>query len=148
MLNMFKSNRNQKRDSNLNCKVIHYSELSEILSIFSEEEKIMITREPPKEETNTIYFWLSKVEHPNAISPTKLYILEEAVRAALKDNKGKVIIFDAFEYIKVENGTTAALRFVGKLRDMALLSNSKFVISVSDALDEREKAFLKRIIDE
>lgn len=108
---------------------------------------VWITRKPPNGDSGEkIHIWISKVEHPAAVHPSRLYVIEESLRKNLQPNS--VIVFDAFEYIKVEQGTEAALRFVGKLRDIALLKSSRFVVSASDALDRRERALLQRIVEE
>ncbi|WP_084593953.1 DUF835 domain-containing protein [Palaeococcus ferrophilus] len=108
---------------------------------------VWITRSPPNDESREkVHIWISKVEHPKAVHPSRLYVIEESLRRSLQPNS--VIVFDAFEYIKVEQGTEAALRFVGKLRDLALMKSSKFVVSASDALDKRERVLLKRIVEE
>lgn len=108
---------------------------------------VWITRKPPTEESRgKVHIWISKVEHPKAIHPSRTYVIEETLRRNLNPNS--VVVFDAFEYLKVEQGTEAALKFVGKLRDITILNSSKFVVSVSDALDRREKVLLKRIVEE
>lgn len=129
------------------CEVIDHTEVDSIYSKIK-DRAIMISRKPPRREKET-YFWISKVEHPKAIHPSQLYIIEESVKKHLQNSRDKkVVIFDAFEYIKIEQGPESAYKFVGKLRDIALLSGSKFIVSISDALDEKEKTLLKRIVED
>ncbi|WP_456321549.1 DUF835 domain-containing protein [Palaeococcus sp. (in: euryarchaeotes)] len=129
------------------CEIIDHRDVERIYSRM-EDKAIIITRKPPRREKET-YFWISKVEHPKAIHPSQLYIIEENVRKHLqKSRNNEVVIFDAFEYIKIEQGSESAYKFVGKLRDLTILSGSKFIVSISDALDEKEKALLKRIIED
>ncbi len=58
-----------------------------------------------------------------------------------------IIVLDAFEYLMMEQGLEATLRFTGKLRDIALLNNSGFIVSISEGLDDKTVALLKRIVE-
>ena len=128
-------------------RVINYRTLPAILETIS-DKKILITRKMPGEipTQNIVHIWVTRVRHPNAIEPANLHVIEQKVWNALLDNSGTVIL-DAFEYLLLENGPERTLRFVGKLRDIAILSNSDFYVTVSDGIDERILAMLKRIVE-
>ncbi|WP_460127407.1 DUF835 domain-containing protein [Thermococcus prieurii] len=112
------------------------------------DEKVLITRKMPGEvsDSNVIHIWVTRVRHPQAVEPTNLYVIEQRVWDSLSKGARNVIL-DAFEYLLLENGLERTLRFVGKLRDMTLLSNSNFYVTVSDGIDERVLAMLKRIVE-
>ncbi|NJE07934.1 DUF835 domain-containing protein [Thermococcus sp. M39] len=128
-------------------RVVHYSEVPEILEKVPRRKKILITRTPPNgQNSSVLHIWISKVDHPSAVSPSNLYVIEQKVWELL-NRDSPIIVFDAFEYLMMEQGLEAALKFTGKLRDMALLNNSGFIVSVSEGLDERVVALLKRIVE-
>ncbi|NJE53720.1 DUF835 domain-containing protein [Thermococcus sp. 21S9] len=128
-------------------KVLDYRVLPSVLKALP-DRKVLITRKMPEEvpDSNIIHIWVTRVRHPQAVDPTNLYVIEQRVWDSL--SKGaKNVILDAFEYLLLENGLERTLRFVGKLRDMALLSDSNFYVTVSDGVDERVLAMLKRIVE-
>jgi hypothetical protein len=57
-----------------------------------------------------------------------------------------VLVFDGIEYLIVENGLVGTLKFLGKIRDMAALHSSEMYITVSDALDPKELAMIRRVL--
>ncbi len=110
-------------------------------------QKVIITRrhniDPP---ANARLIYLSKVPRPGYVDPSKLYVLEQNLWRHLQNSRSDVIL-DAFEYLAIENGLETALKFTSKLRDIAVLTGSRFYVTVSDALDERTIHLLRRILD-
>ncbi|KUH33220.1 hypothetical protein APY94_06810 [Thermococcus celericrescens] len=133
-----------KKDS----RILDYRRLDEILKKNPNKGKILITRRPPFEVSrpNVYLMWITKVSHPNAVSPSKLHAIEQMVWEQLQDEDVDVIL-DAIEYLMIENGVEPTLRFVSKLRDMTLLTNSEFYVTVSDGLDSRVLNILRRIVE-
>ncbi|MBO8174423.1 MAG: DUF835 domain-containing protein [Thermococcus sp.] len=128
-------------------QVVHYSRVPEILKRFSDKKKVLITRNPPNgQDSSTFFIWVSKVDHPNAVSPSNLYVIEQKVWEII-EKESPIIVLDAFEYLMMEQGLEVTLRFTGKLRDMALLNNSGFIVSISEGLDKKVVALLKRIVE-
>ncbi|WP_297467678.1 DUF835 domain-containing protein [Thermococcus sp.] len=128
-------------------KVLDYRVLPAVLRAIP-DRKVLITRKMPGEvpDSNIVHIWVTRVRHPQAVEPTNLYVIEQRVWDSLS-NGAKSVILDAFEYLLLENGLERTLRFVGKLRDMALLSNSNFYVTVSEGVDKRVLAMLKRIVE-
>ncbi|WP_367884487.1 DUF835 domain-containing protein [Thermococcus sp. JCM 11816] len=97
--------------------------------------------------SDVVPIWVSKAEHPKAVKPTDLHILESIIWRELQ-NGTKSVILDALEYLMIENGVERALRFVGKLRDMAILTGATFYVTVSEGgIDEKTRAMLRRIVE-
>lgn len=90
--------------------------------------------------------WVTKVPHPEAVPPTKLHVIEQIIWNQLNKTASDVIL-DAFEYLMIENGVEPTLRFVGKMRDMTLMRDSEFYVTVSNGLDERVLNILRRIVE-
>jgi len=128
-------------------RVLDYRALSALLNELK-GEKILITRKMPGEikDSNLVHIWITRVKHPQAVEPTHLHVIEQRVWDSLSMGS-KSLILDAFEYLLLENGLERTLRFVGKLRDMAVLSNADFYVTVSEGLEERIIAMLRRIVE-
>ncbi|NJE85716.1 DUF835 domain-containing protein [Thermococcus sp. CX2] len=129
-------------------RIINYRYLNEVLKRDPDRIKILITRKPPFDIMgNNIYqIWLTKVPHSNAVHPSRLHVIEQMVWEHLQNGKVDVIL-DAVEYLMIEHGVEPTLRFVSKLRDMALLMDSNFYVTVSDGLDNKVLILLKRIVE-
>nr|WP_232461996.1 DUF835 domain-containing protein [Thermococcus siculi] len=108
----------------------------------------MITRRAPSELNghNVNHIWVTKVPHPNAVPPTRLHVIEQMVWEQIQRENTDVIL-DAIEYLMIENGVEPTLRFVGKLRDMTVMSDLDFYVTVSDGLDRRIINILRRIVE-
>ena len=110
-------------------------------------QKVVITRRHNLYAPGNIkIIYLSKVPRPGYVDPSKLYVLEQNLWRHLQNSRSDVIL-DAFEYLAIENGLETALKFTSKLRDIAVLTGSRFYVTVSDALDERTIHLLRRILD-
>ena len=126
-----------------------YRDLYSLLHKRPERRKILITRRPPSEITggNVYSIWLTKVEHPGGVDPSRLHVLEQTVWDQMKVNGGVDVILDALEYLMMEHGVEQTLRFVSRLRDMAMIMNSRLYVTVSGGIDERTLALLRRLIE-
>jgi hypothetical protein len=108
---------------------------------------ILITKEPrPSVPGKVQVLWLSTVDNPGSVDPKKLHVVEQVVWEKLREENADVVL-DDFEYILTENGPETALKFVGKLRDMAILTNSNFYVVVSEDVDERMRRILRSIVE-
>ena len=136
-----------KRTRRKTKRVLDYRVLPQMLMELP-GSKVLITRKMPGHfrDSGVVHIWVTRISHPNAVDPTNLHVVEQRVWDSISMG-AKSVILDAFEYLLLENGLERTLRFVGKLRDMALLSNSDFYVTVSDGLDERVLAMLKRIVE-
>ncbi|WP_257719862.1 DUF835 domain-containing protein [Thermococcus cleftensis] len=129
-------------------RVVDYRRLNELLQRNKRRRKLLITRKPPVEldKHNVHPIWVTKIPHPNAVSPSRLHAIEQMVWEQLQQGEADVIL-DAIEYLMIENGVEPTLRFVSKLRDMALLANSDFYVTISDGIDDRVRNILRRIVE-
>ncbi|WP_240923390.1 DUF835 domain-containing protein [Thermococcus sp. 18S1] len=132
----------------LGSRVVDYRRLNDIIRRNNHRRKLLITRRAPSEldGPNIHPIWVTKVPYPNAVSPSRLHAIEQMVWEQLQ-NEDVDVILDAIEYLMIENGVEPTLRFVSKLRDMTLLTNSDFYVTVSDGLDSRVLNILRRIVE-
>lgn len=107
---------------------------------------IAIAREPPevfKEKLGlkvTPVIWISKVEHENAVYPSRLPYLLERLRDFLESVElNKVILIDGIEYLILENGTEAVFKFLTSLKDFAIINRGIILVAIDrDTLDEKD----------
>jgi hypothetical protein len=132
----------------IGSRVIDYRHLGDLLRKNRNSKKLVITRRTPSEldEHNVSYIWVTKVPHPKGVPPSKLHVIEQMVWEQLQRENMDVIL-DAVEYLMIENGVEPTLRFVGKLRDMAVMKNRDFYVTVSDGLEGRVINMLRRIVE-
>jgi hypothetical protein len=137
----------RKRLKRLTEPIVNYHELDTLLND-GDYRKILITRKPPSDghSNDIVFVWVSKAPHPKAVEPTSLHIIEALTWKELQ-NGAKSVILDALEYLMVENGLEKTLKFVGKLRDIAILNGAKFYVTISEGIDEKTRTMLQRIIE-
>lgn len=106
---------------------------------------IAISRDPPEVFRRKLglkiipVLWVSKVTHEDAISPTRLsYLLEKLRRFLESADMDKVVFIDCIEYLILENGEEAVLKFITTLKDIALVNRGIIIVSLEkEALDRR-----------
>ncbi|MFA4646377.1 DUF835 domain-containing protein [Pyrococcus kukulkanii] len=111
---------------------------------------IAITRDPPnifREKLGlklTPVIWISKVQHEDAVSPTRLEYLTQRLADFLKSvDVDKVILIDCVDYLVLENGEDAVFKFVTTLKDFATLNRGILIVSIEkEALSEKAYNFL------
>ncbi|ASJ11009.1 hypothetical protein A3L12_06685 [Thermococcus sp. P6] len=130
-----------------NPRIVDYHQLDGLVKRNPHREKILVTRRHPSKfnRDNVRVVWVTRVSHPDAVPPGKLHVVEQIIWDRLNEGPADVIL-DALEYLILENGLESTLRFVAKLRDMALLKGSNFFVTVSDGIDDRTLNLLRRII--
>jgi|Deesub1362B_J571_1020462.scaffolds.fasta_scaffold00037_98 hypothetical protein len=94
----------------------------------------------------TPILWLTKVEGENNIHPRKLeYLMQTLVDFMKKEDMPKVILFDGFEYLLIENGFNPLYKFLTTIKDYSIVHDTiALVLITRRALGEREYSLLKR----
>ncbi len=139
----------RRGSANKNSTIVDYRNLYSLLYKRPERRKILITRRPPTEVTgrNVYPIWVTRIEHPGGIDPSRLHALEQMVWDQMEMNGEIDVILDALEYLMVEHGVEQTLRFVSRLRDMAMVMNSSLYVTVSGGIDEKTLALLRRLVE-
>ncbi|AIF68936.1 hypothetical protein PAP_02540 [Palaeococcus pacificus DY20341] len=119
--------------------------------IISRTHPAQIKKELKVEKTPVL--WITKVEGEGNIHPTRLpYLISLLVNFMKKDETNKIVLFDAFEYLALENGFEAMFKFITTLKDYALTNNATVLLVLEEEfLTKNEVALLKRelpLIDE
>ncbi|WP_457754228.1 DUF835 domain-containing protein [Thermococcus sp.] len=134
----------------------YYGNSEECYSTFVKlvkEEKIpgiAVARNPPEVFRRRLglklipVLWISKVEHEDAIHPTRLaYLLEHLKNFLESADIDKAVLIDGIEYLILENGEKAILKFITKLKDIAVLNRGIIIISIDKgAVDEKTYGLL------
>ncbi|ALM75860.1 DUF835 domain-containing protein [Thermococcus barophilus] len=96
---------------------------------------IAIARDPPEVFRRKLglkiipVLWISKVEHEDAIHPTRLAYLLENLKSFLESaDIDKAVLIDGIEYLILENGEKAVIKFLTKLKDIAILNRGIIII--------------------
>lgn len=115
-----------------------------ILSLLSGKKVLAVTRSPHAYEVlNVPYIWITNLDHPRAISPTRLAPLLHSVINSVDEDA--FVVLDGIDYLVLHNGFEPTFKFLLSLKD-ALLERGAGVLLVVDpeALEKRQLAMLER----
>ena len=106
--------------------------LPTLLKLLSGKKILAVTRSPTRWERLGIPFiWMTNVDHPRAVPPTHLApLLHFAIRDADEDT---FVIIDSLDYMVLQNGEGATLKFLLGLKDHLLNKNAGMVLVVDPA---------------
>ncbi|ASJ12886.1 DUF835 domain-containing protein [Thermococcus thioreducens] len=116
----------------------------DLLRLLSGKKLFAVTRSPQiYESLNVPYIWITNIDHPKAISPTRLAPLLHAIVKGADDNT--FVILDGLHYLIVQNGFEATIKFLVSLKD-ALSEKSAGILLIVDpeTLEKRHLAILER----
>ncbi len=99
------------------------------------------------------WFWITKLNAPNAISPTNLPkmldIIIKYMKSAKENENHPIIVIDNLEYLIMENEFETVLRFLALLRDYAILHSATVFLGIDlDTLDNKKQRLIRRLMEE
>ncbi|WP_297490107.1 DUF835 domain-containing protein [Thermococcus sp.] len=111
---------------------------------------LAVTRDPPDVFRRRLglklvpVIWISKVNHEDAVEPTKLAPLWDNIRRFFEEtNMDKVVLIDCLEYLILENGDKAVLKLIMNLKDIASMNRGMLiVVADGEAVDEKTMGIL------
>ncbi|ACJ16529.1 Hypothetical protein TON_1041 [Thermococcus onnurineus NA1] len=115
-----------------------------ILGLLSGKKVLVVTRRPQLYESLGVpYIWITNVDHPKAISPTRLApLLHTIIESADKDT---FVIFDGLNYLILQNGFESTIKFLMSLKDVLLEKGAGIVLIVDpETLEKKHIAMLER----
>ncbi|NJE41729.1 DUF835 domain-containing protein [Thermococcus sp. GR6] len=115
-----------------------------ILRLLSGKKVLVVTRRPQiYEPLGVPYIWITNVDHPKAISPTRLApLLHTIIESADKDT---FVIFDGLNYLILQNGFESTIKFLMSLKDVLLEKGAGIVLIVDpETLEKKHIAILER----
>lgn len=106
---------------------------------------IVLSRDPPEVFRAKLglklvpVIWISKVKHDDSVEPRRLpYLLERMIDFLRSTEMDKVIYIDCLEYLMLENGDDAVIKFITKLKDVASINRGIIVIDIEKgAINEK-----------
>ncbi|MCD6524240.1 MAG: DUF835 domain-containing protein [Thermococcus sp.] len=115
---------------------------------------VLITRNPPKDETPTFpVFWVTKVvssapsENVMIIRPTDIGILVDLVKKHLEMGHS-IVVLDCFEYLALENGFESAFKFLLSLKDHVLnVGGTLIVVTDSSTYSEKQWRLIEKELE-
>ena len=96
------------------------------------------------------FIWLSRVEEKDAVDPTKLHMLQDAILRFLRENGGKVIVyFEGVEYLILYNDFPSVAKFLFSLRDYVISNESLLILYLPpNVLDRTQESVLLKEFEE
>jgi len=115
-----------------------------LIPLLSGRRLMAVARTPEKYETLGIpCIWLTNVEAPNAVSPTRLAPLFHMLINNVE--KGAFVLLEGIEYLLLQNGRDATLKFLLSLKDQLLERGAGIVLVVDEGvIDGHVLRFLER----
>lgn len=134
-----------------------YEDLLKALPSIKKRNGIYVTRTSPQTlkqfmNKNSIVFWITRAKEGRidkelnifGFSPTKIDILIDLITRELEAGYD-VVVLDAFEYIALENGFNAAMKFLLDLKDrVSYTKNSLLIILDPGSLTKEQLALIER----
>ncbi|WP_297536499.1 DUF835 domain-containing protein, partial [Thermococcus sp.] len=95
------------------------------------------------------YVWLTRVEHPQAISPSNLHVLAERIVEFLRTSEDGVVYIEGIEYMLFYSDFRAVAKFLFSIRDTAMIYGGHVLVLANDkTLRPEYMAILKREFEE
>ncbi len=103
-----------------------------ILNLLAGKKVIAVTRYPEKWKRFGIpTIWLTNVEHPEGVSPTRLAPLLHYIIKSADENT--FVILDSLDYLILHNGKEASLKFLLSLKDYLIDRGAGLILMVDPA---------------
>ncbi len=97
---------------------------------------------------STPMLWLTSKPSPDRIDPSNINILKHTAMQFLKKGSGSVVMLDSLEYLRSFNSEKDVMRLLYELKDAAIVTGSKLIISVNpDEIVENELSLLERELE-
>ncbi len=89
--------------------------------------------------------WLSKSHVEGTVDPNDLAKLIYMIQGFTKKSPESVVLLDGLEYLIIQTGFEAVLKFVHQLKDIIVLNNSRLIVSLrKETLSAKEYNYLAR----
>ncbi|USS39942.1 DUF835 domain-containing protein [Thermococcus aggregans] len=96
------------------------------------------------------FIWVSRIEEKNAIDPTKLHVLQDAIVKFLREKSGKAVVyFEGVEYLILYNDFPSVAKFLFSLKDHVISNESLLILYFPPGvLDKPQKNVLLKEFEE
>lgn len=93
------------------------------------------------------FFWLSRIEGKDVISPTNVEQIMSIIDEFLRNNKDKetLVLIDGVEYLMVHNNFTTIIKLIHELNDIITITKSRLYIPLdAETLTDDKRALIER----
>jgi archaellum biogenesis ATPase FlaH len=95
----------------------------------------------------TSLVWFSNTETHDSVAPADLSKVIYIVQEFLRKTDDSVVMIEGIEYLITQNDFITVLKMVHAISDLAIIHNSRLIISLNpQVLEEKERALLERDI--
>ncbi|KAF5043621.1 hypothetical protein DSECCO2_500320 [anaerobic digester metagenome] len=95
----------------------------------------------------TPILWLAQSPGPERVDPSNLQLLTHMTLEFVRKGPS-IIALEGLEYLMLNNDLNKVLKFLGQLRDEAIVEGSILLVSVDPrTLTERQRAILERELE-
>ncbi|KUH31962.1 hypothetical protein APY94_11275 [Thermococcus celericrescens] len=94
------------------------------------------------------YIWLTRVEHPQSVSPSALHILNSKITTFLKNNPNGIVYIEGIEYISFYVDFKSIAKFILAVRDAAIIHGGHLILLVTpETLEPQQYAIFKKELE-
>ncbi len=103
-----------------------------VLNLLAGKKVVAVTRYPERwKRFGVPAIWLTNVEHPDGVSPTRLAPLLHYIIKSAEENT--FVILDSLDYLILHNGEESSLKFLLSLKDYLLSRGAGLILIVDPA---------------
>lgn len=119
--------------------------LSAICNRFNGKVYVGRSRKPRGCDAFDLSLWLTRIEAPNSVDPSKLHVIQGRILEFLAGKKGSLVVLDGIEYLLLHNDFKGLVKFLTSLKDHVLLYDSLLIVILDPrVLDRRQHSVLLR----
>lgn len=94
------------------------------------------------------YIWMTRVDHPRAVNPSSLHVLNGRIAKFLEENPGGVIYLEGVEYLSFYVDPRSLTKFILSVRDTAIIENGHFILyAAPEVMEPTQFAIFKRELE-
>jgi len=119
--------------------------LSVICNRFDGRIYVGRSRKPRGCDAFDLFLWLTRIEAPNGVDPSKLHVIQGRVLEFLAGKRNSLVVLDGIEYLLLHNDFKGLVKFLTSLKDHVLLYDSLLIVILDPKiLDRRQHSVLLR----
>jgi len=131
--------------------IVDTRKLKSLFEKYRDSPVLLITREEGEFPENWSVFRISAVPFENSIPPTALerlrhIIVQYLVEAEKSGGRGLVII-DCLDFLFLYNDRLTVLKFLGDVRDHAIVHEGVVFVAVGDSIDAHTRRLIEKLSD-
>ena len=125
--------------------------LKSLLEKYRDAPLLLLTRKDGEFPKNWSVFKVSSVSSGNSIPPTALeklrHIIVQYLVEAKKSGSRGLVVIDCLDFLLLYNDKLAVLKFLGDVRDHAIVNDGVVFVAVSESIDEHMRRLIEKLSD-